>query len=514
MENNLQKFLNELLLNLAEESSNFKNNKIINCNEIENKIFYQINQLKEINRDLYKKFLFKLHFRNEIIDIYLKRPFFPIKLNIKYGVLKLDHCINNNQEALTIKIGQDDIQLNEYNFSILEAPEILMFCIINLQNNAEIAFTIESQINLHNYGLTEENKLYKLKSYIKDNELSSQDHKILKNFKNLIILYCLSEGKSITPINQTYSSNIYLNENSLRGLINIDGSYCYMNSIIQSLFAIEVFRKLLLSKKYDCNYQTLSYALKDIFYQLSKHDNSPCNPSNFKAILSTKAKLFKKIAGDPSDLILYLLDQIHEENKKESNYIDRNINEENEKEVYENCIKGIDKSIISDLFYGFYGEKSSCLKCKKTYFMIEPKFLFEMNANIMRQLKINKLSEYFKYYKENIAKKYFICPRCGKYFAHVQNIIKELPQILIIILKNENQIKIELEKEIIFNNLKYIFISSSTIAYRPSNTYYGHAIAYCLHNGQYYLFNDSCISIVDFTNIKYKDHYVLFYLKG
>jgi hypothetical protein len=46
------------------------------------------------------------------------------------------------------------------------------------------------------------------------------------------------------------------------------------------------------------------------------------------------------------------------------------INEENEKEVYKNCIKWIDKSIISDLFYGYYGEKSTCLKCKKTYFMI------------------------------------------------------------------------------------------------------------------------------------------------
>jgi hypothetical protein len=131
----------------------------------------------------------------------------------------------------------------------------------------------------------------------------------------------------------------------------------------------------------------------------------------------------------------------------------------------------------------------------------------------MRQLKINKLSEYFKYYKENISKKYFICPRWGKYFANVQNIIKELPKILIIILKNENQIELEKEKEIILNNLKYIFISSITIAYRPSKTYYDYQIAYCLHNGQYYLFNDSCISKEDFANIKYKNHYVLFYLK-
>ena len=59
-----------------------------------------------------------------------------------------------------------------------------------------------------------------------------------------------------------------------------------------------------------------------------------------------------------------------------------------------------------------------------------------MDANIIYQLKINKLNEYFIYYKENIAKKFFICPRCGKYFANVQNIIKELPQIFIIILKN------------------------------------------------------------------------------
>ena len=84
----------------------------------------------------------------------------------------------------------------------------------------------------------------------------------------------------------------------------------------------------------------------------------------------------------------------------------------------------------------------------------------EMNANIIYQLKINKLNEYFKYYKENISKKFVICPRCGKYFANVKNIIKELPQIFIIILKNKNQInqiKIELVKEIIFKSLKYIF---------------------------------------------------------
>jgi hypothetical protein len=107
----------------------------------------------------------------------------------------------------------------------------------------------------------------------------------------------------------------------------------------------------------------------------------------------------------------------------------------------------------------------------------------------MRQLKINKLSEYFKYYKENISKKYFICPRWGKYFANVQNLIKELPKILIIILKNENQI--ELEKEIILNNLKYIFISSITIAYRPSKTYYDYQIAYCLHKYKEKIFNSS-----------------------
>ena len=38
--------------------------------------------------------------------------------------------------------------------------------------------------------------------------------------------------------------------------------------------------------------------------------------------------------------------------------------------------KVIDKSIIFDLFYAYYGEKWTCLKCKKTFFMIELIFIW------------------------------------------------------------------------------------------------------------------------------------------
>ena len=54
------------------------------------------------------------------------------------------------------------------------------------------------------------------------------------------------------------------------------------------------------------------------------------------------------MAGDPSDLILYLPDKKHNENKIEANYEKTNINENDEDEVYMDYKKIIEKKMISN----------------------------------------------------------------------------------------------------------------------------------------------------------------------
>ena len=62
-----------------------------------------------------------------------------------------------------------------------------------------------------------------------------------------------------------------------------------------------------------------------------------------------------------------------------------------------------------------------------------------------------------------------------------------------------------------YNNSTLKLIGVSTIAYRPTSVNYGHAIAFCLHNEQFYLFNDRFVKPVQFNDFKNKDHYLLFY---
>ena len=84
--------------------------------------------------------------------------------------------------------------------------------------------------------------------------------------------------------------------------------------------------------------------------------------------------LFKKgQAGDSKDFIIFILEQIHKELKKESKeykILAEPFNEYNQKSAfnhffYETFHK--DVSIISDIFYGFQENTNDCLNCKNIY---------------------------------------------------------------------------------------------------------------------------------------------------
>ena len=299
-----------------------------------------------------------------------------------------------------------------------------------------------------------------------------------------------------------------------KGLINC-GSNCYMNSIIQCLFYLNEFRDKIRNKNYNVN-QPISLAFQQVVNGLLEKNSRAYDPTEFKKIISKYARLFKDPAGDPSDLILYLLDRFHEEDKIEVNYNDIEVDEKIENEVYENCLAGIDKSIVSDLFYGYYGQKAKCSKCNDTFYFIEPKFLMEINVKEISQnyrgKNSIKLEDYFNNYYVRIQDKYFFCPKCGKQIAKIKEYIKKEPKILVLVLKNTDiKFKLEIQENFVLNNTTYKLSGISTIAYRPSPNTFGHAIAFCLHNNNYYEISDTQINDVKFEDFKSGEHYVLFY---
>ena len=299
-----------------------------------------------------------------------------------------------------------------------------------------------------------------------------------------------------------------------KGLVNC-GTNCYMNSIIQCLFYLTEFRDEIINKNYNEN-QPISLAFQKVINGLLENNNRAYDPTEFKNVISKYSRLFKDPAGDPSDLILYLLDRLHEEDKIEVNYNDIEVNEKIENEVYEYCLTGIDKSIISDLFYGYYGQQAKCSKCNDIFYFIEPKFLMEINIKEISKnyprLNSIKLEDYFNNYYIRIQDKYFFCPKCGKQIAKIKEYIKKPPKILVLVLKNTDiKFKLEIQENFVLNNTTFKLSGVSTIAYRPTKNYYGHAIAYCLYKNNYFLYNDTSIRQVSFYEFKNRDHYVLFY---
>lgn len=492
-------------------------------------------EIRNKNAEIVKLFDFEYKLAYTQLNITRKMPYFKFIItkckNNKFKLRDYFEYFLKNYETIEIKCGDDIIKKkeNNYKFSIIKESNILIFFIQNY-SNYKINFEIESKINLFDYKLTNEKISYNLSSYIYGENINKSmiyekaETVELRNKNFLILLYSLvqinkdSIETKIKKKNITGNFNInndYNYKYSPKGLINIDGSYCYMNSIIQCLFYLNEFRDKIRNKNYNVN-QPISLAFQQVVNGLLENNNRAYDPTEFKKIISKYARLFKDPAGDPSDLILYLLDRFHEEDKIEVNYNDIEVDEKIENEVYENCLAGIDKSIVSDLFYGYYGQKAKCSKCNDTFYFIEPKFLMEINVKEISQnyrgKNSIKLEDYFNNYYVRIQDKYFFCPKCGKQIAKIKEYIKKEPKILVLVLKNTDiKFKLEIQENFELNNTTYKLSGISTIAYRPSPNTFGHAIAFCLHNNNYYEISDTQINDVKFEDFKSGEHYVLFY---
>ena len=367
---------------------------------------------------------------------------------------------------------------------------------------------------------------------------------------------------SIVPIKFNKSQELFQLPNKYYfhtiGLQNI-GSTCYMNATLQCLLHVNTLFSYFINKyqleseklqKLNDSVSTkgrISQAffeiIKSIFraeknklnnyYQsstsdisnISSFDNS-VSPDKFQKTVGMYNPQFKNLeANDSKDLILYLLQIMHQELNYNTKNFSSNAypNQYDRQQTFQAFIRSYEatnNSIISNLFFGTSENLTICEVCKKIIYNFQKfEFLtfgvFKYNG---REFNLyNGFEDYCKPSKLTGDNQYY-CNNCKKLCdALISTKILFPPEHLLINIdygKNKmympSSIKYDHEIDITnylsFNygrKVKYRIMSVCS-HYGISGSF-GHYIAYCKNkeNSKWYQFNDSIISECDANQIRY-----------
>ena len=327
------------------------------------------------------------------------------------------------------------------------------------------------------------------------------------------------------------------------GLQNI-GATCYMNATLQCFSNTPKLRSYLLNKD---NYSDLennkestnklSFALaevlKNLWEVLTQRDYPP---NHFKNVISEMNPLFKGIkANDPKDLILFLLETMHNELNKapnenlKTNYIDDTYFESVFYDFYQNYMNK-NKSIIAEEFNGYTNSMTSCGYCRTTIHNVQTFNILFFPLEEIRKFMNYKhnnvwIKDGFQFYQKNNIFPSFYCNKC-KYLCQSINTNRLIytPKTLIINLNRGRGLEYNVNiifdeylniREFIFSpESPYYYELTGVICHFGSNDEGGHFIAYCKNsnNCEWYKFNDSFVSKCYFYEVQNANlPYVLFY---
>ena len=393
-------------------------------NKIENKSFIILLEDRYLNEKnklkLFRKLLSSNKSDNNIIIPYrayiiLLNEFeekYEKKINIyKYNnekYIEANEIVNNkNEELKNILINKEkeiDDLINEIN-SIKKASAI--------ENN---------QININNIyykkNIKEEDEIKKLnkrEKLIKEKEkeinnkimfLENKEEELEKMFEenNKIVdmnIYLNQKNQQLE--NEIKQNEIKLNEilskinkynkepepidsyknPTLIGLNNI-GATCFMNATLQCLSQTRNLTNYFLKKdnqkkiyeKQNQNQNELQ--LCPVYLELiqnlwdKNNMNKSYSPNKFMNVIEEMNPLFKKgQAGDSKDFIIFILEQLHRELKKQvaNIIVNEPLNQYDKNNAFNSFFSEFSKecSILSDLFFGFNETTNICLNCKNFY---------------------------------------------------------------------------------------------------------------------------------------------------
>ena len=328
------------------------------------------------------------------------------------------------------------------------------------------------------------------------------------------------------------------------GLQNI-GATCYMNATLQCLAHVESLTKNLLSKKSQIKSNRYKNQLANSFIEVLENmwENNSITyyaPYNFKNLISKMNPLFEGVqANDSKDLVLFLLETLHNELNKVKNsnpQYEDDIDQYNFEKSFKSFAKYFEKnfqSVISDIFYGMYNSRMMCYNCKIITHNIQCYNLLIIPLEEVRIFK-NRIQNYvtirecFEYYQKPdymVGQNQIYCNNC-KQMANSENNTTLIvgPKVLVINLNRGKglQFNIKIDFDEFINLYDFIYYKNTNFRYKligvvthfgPSSDS-GHFIAFCKSfvDFKWYKYNDAMVSPSSFNEAKTTGvPYILFY---
>ena len=336
--------------------------------------------------------------------------------------------------------------------------------------------------------------------------------------------------KTYDPLPQDYININIFTKKEIPGLSNFDGN-CYLNSVLQCFYYCNDLTNYFIDNEKEIikNNGKLSNAYLNVILKLNKKEKYN-NVKNFlNKLQEVSSFFFKKGGNDPKAVLLYLLENLHNELKEKNLYY----NEEDtccegivKEEVFKKCNNNEqnNKSIITELFNWCLITSNECIKCGNSHYKCEFRnhILIELKAYKAIEEKVS-LKDLIKFYFQD-NEEFFMCTFNKNNDKEVFKVtqtkkIISLPKYLIIIL-NRDIIKFNVIydniihlSEYCVNGIKaeYKFVGSS-LTNDFGNKVATHAISRCITLEGSFIFDD-LDTIKTNNNIKGYNPYILFYQK-
>ena len=544
------KSANNIVVNNQNAHFGMKNNNNFNNNNFNNNNFNnKFNNNQNLwNQNINNNAIMKNNqFINNIPQQFQNNNF--NQNNINQNKMNNNFHFNNNQPGFNNNFMQMNNNFQNFNNNVNALSPIKNNFVNNpgfFQNNNFNNFNNMMNRNSSPNMVLNNNNNFMINNVNGNNMMNDLINNMQKlNINNPQIIPDQSNHKRSKSAPGIWRSNIYpITKKCANGLQNI-GATCYMNATLQCLAHVETLTKNLLSKKSQIKSDRYKNQLANSFVEVLENmwENNSITyyaPYNFKNLISKMNPLFEGVqANDSKDLVLFLLETLHNELNKVKNsnpQYEDDIDQYNFDKSFQSFAKYFEKnfqSVISDIFYGMYNSRMMCYNCKIITHNIQCYNLLIIPLEEVRIYK-NRIQNYvtirecFEYYQKPdymVGQNQIYCNNC-KQMANSENNTTLIvgPKVLVINLNRGKglQFNIKIDFDEYINLYDFIYYKSTYFRYKligvvthfgPSSDS-GHFIAFCKSfvDSKWYKYNDAMVSPSSFNEAKTTGvPYILFY---
>lgn len=281
-----------------------------------------------------------------------------------------------------------------------------------------------------------------------------------------------------------------------KGLRNL-GNTCYMNSVLQSLYAVESFRKFILQAPHD---KLLTTDLSDLFKSM-KNSSGPVSPSTFRYTFSRHQSRFSEpYQHDAQEFLRYLIDGIHEEFNKASTRPRRSTPMRAPRSAEEAWLQYreiVDDSPLVDIVVGQLCSTIVCSVCQNKSYCWDP--FWDLSLPLIRGRHTCRLSDVVQ---DFIAKETLdsderpICSVCKQATRSTKQIsVCRMPKLMILHLKKFSNDgykltspDVKVDRTLTFNGTRYNL--TACISHHGHSSSSGHYTSHCEYASRWFHFND------------------------